>query len=194
MSAIPDSTLADSERLIADLQRQLAECRAERDEALGERDEAQQRLAERTAERDEALQRETATAEVLQVINSSPGDLKPVFDAILDKAHSLCGAEFGSLFRYDGERFRAIASHGVPGALVSRLREGIRANDSRASQQLIAGEPFAHVHDSALEEHAVYRGMDMVSSHRTLLSVPAAEGRRATRNDCRGSIRGAALY
>ena len=56
MSATPDSTLADSEQLVADLKRQLAECRAERDEAL---------------------QRETATAEVLQVINSSPGDLAP---------------------------------------------------------------------------------------------------------------------
>ena len=111
----------------------------------------------------------------MQVINSSPGDLKPVFDAILDKAHTLCGAEFGSLFLYDGEHFRAIASHGVPEALASRLREGI-GNDTRSSQQLIAGEPFAHVHDSALEEHAVYRGMDMVSSHRTLLSVPLRKG------------------
>jgi GAF domain-containing protein len=154
MSATPDSTLANPERLIADLQRQLAECKAERDEAL---------------------QRETATAEVLQVINSSPGNLAPVFHAILDKAHTLCGAEFGSLFLYDGEHFRAIASHGVPEALASRLREGI-GNDSRASQQLIAGEPFAHIHDSALEEHAVYRGMDMVSGHRTLLSVPLRKG------------------
>jgi two-component system, NtrC family, sensor kinase len=64
MSAMPDSTLADPERLIADLQRRLAECRAERDEAL---------------------QRETATAEVLDVINSSRGSLAPVFDAILEK-------------------------------------------------------------------------------------------------------------
>jgi hypothetical protein len=65
MSAMPDSTLATSERLIADLQRQLAECRAERDEAL---------------------RRETATTEVLDAINSSYGDLAPVFDAILEKA------------------------------------------------------------------------------------------------------------
>jgi GAF domain-containing protein len=120
----------------------------------------------------EALEQQTATAEVLQVINSSPGDLTPVFDAILDKAHTLCGAEFGSLFLYDGERFRAIVSHGVPEALASRLREGVGANDSRGSQQLIAGAPFAHIHDSALEEGVVYRGMDMVSNHRTLLSVP----------------------
>jgi GAF domain-containing protein len=123
----------------------------------------------------EALEQQTATAEVLQVINSSPGDLTPVFDAILEKAHSLCGAEFGSLFLYDAEHFRAIASHGVPEALASRLREGI-GNDSRASQQLIAGEPFAHIRDSALEEHAVYRGMDLVNSHRTLLSVPLRKG------------------
>jgi class 3 adenylate cyclase len=123
----------------------------------------------------EALDQQTATAEVLQVINSSPGNLAPVFDAILDKAHTLCGAEFGSLFLYDGEHFRAIASHGVPEALASRLREGI-GHDTRASQQLIAGEPFAHIHDSALEEHAVYRSMDVVSSRRTLLSVPLRKG------------------
>src|SRR5215831_12636582 len=124
----------------------------------------------------EALEQQTATAGVLGVINSSPGDLAPVFDAILDKAHTLCGAEFGSLFLYDGEHFRAIASHGVPEALASRLREGVGADESRSHEQLIAGAPFAHIHDTALEERTLYRCMDMVSSRRTILAVPLRKG------------------
>jgi GAF domain-containing protein/nitrogen-specific signal transduction histidine kinase len=133
MSATPDSTLANPEQLIADLERQLAECRAERDEA-------QRQLAERTIERDEAHGQQTATAEVLGVINASPGDLAPVFDAMLERAMRLCEAAFGVLMTWDGERFHRVAWQGVPIALAEGFREALTPTPGTAIERLVRGE------------------------------------------------------
>src|SRR4051812_26721667 len=132
MSAIPDSTLADPKELIADLQRQLAE--------------VQRLLDQRTAERDEALAQQAATAEVLQVINSSPGDLQLVFDAMVEKALHLCEAALGSLLRSDGDFSRRAAIRISPRSWAERTQP-IPPFPGSALERLTRGEPFAMIED-----------------------------------------------
>jgi hypothetical protein len=74
--------------------------------------DATERIALLTRERDEALQQQTATAEVLRIISSSPGELGPVFNAVIEIATRLCGAEVGTLALYDGSGFGGAAVYG----------------------------------------------------------------------------------
>jgi GAF domain-containing protein/nitrogen-specific signal transduction histidine kinase len=141
MSATPDSTFTNSERVIADLQRKLAEREAE--------------LAECKGERDEALEQQTATAEVLQVINSSLSDLAPVFEAILDKATRLCDFAFSILWTYDGNAFHAVTMDRVPPRYAEYLaRQAIvpPPDAEGAFSQFIAGRDLLHIDDVAATE------------------------------------------
>jgi two-component system, NtrC family, sensor kinase len=69
-----------------------------------------------TRERDEALERETATAEVLRLISKSPGNLEPVFAAMLEKAVRICDASFGNIYQWNGETGHLIATYNNPTA------------------------------------------------------------------------------
>ncbi|MGB6541216.1 MAG: GAF domain-containing protein [Xanthobacteraceae bacterium] len=96
----------------------------------------------------EALEQQTATSEVLQVINSSRGNLAAVFDAMLEKAMRVCGAAFGVLATYDGKTFRTASMQGVSDAY-ARYRKGNPPayGSGTGPMRILAGEPVVHVAD-----------------------------------------------
>ncbi|MBN9085565.1 MAG: GAF domain-containing protein [Reyranella sp.] len=103
----------------------------------------------------EALERQTATAEVLQVINTSPGSLEPVFGAMLEKAMHLCEAAFGIFGRFDGQLFEPAADLGVPAELIATTRQIQSPPPNSGLGRLAAGESVVQLVDLANTD--VYR-------------------------------------
>jgi class 3 adenylate cyclase/putative methionine-R-sulfoxide reductase with GAF domain len=127
-------------------------------------------LTERTADLTEALQQQTATSEVLQVISSSPGDLKPVFAALLERATQLCDAAFGTLWLRNGEQFHATALHGAPPAYAEIARKPACPLPSNPLGRMLRGERLIVSADVADEEP--YRAGDPV--RRALVDLAGA--------------------
>jgi GAF domain-containing protein len=118
-------------------------------------------LRQRTDDLTESLEQQTATSEVLRVISSSPGELEPVFQAMLENATRLCEAKFGTMFRFDGALFHLAAQFGTPPKLAEHQRQ-------RGSIQALPGS----ILDRATRtKHVVYTADDAAET------VPGASAR-----------------
>jgi GAF domain-containing protein len=104
-------------------------------------------------ERYEALEQQKATAEVLRIISSSPGQLEPVFQAMLENATRICDATFGVLYRYDNEAFDAVAHFGVPPALAefNRRRRLFQPDAGTALNRLLRTKEVIRIADDLAE-------------------------------------------
>jgi len=126
----------------------------------------------------ESLQEQTATSEVLQVISSSPGDLQPVFAAMLEKAVRICDAKFGNIYRCDGDTFHLVATHNTPAAFAeARRRSPFRANLETPFGRMIATKTAIQVANLAAEQVYTERNPWTVAGVelggvRTILAVP----------------------
>jgi len=127
----------------------------------------------------EALEQQAATSEVLRVISSSPGDLKPVFQAMLENATRICEAKFGILWLREGDGFRSVALHNVPPAYAEqRQREPvIRPGPGTGLGRVAKTKQVIHVADVRAEAAYIERDPLRVSTvelggYRTVLDVP----------------------
>jgi two-component system NtrC family sensor kinase len=123
----------------------------------------------------EVRQQQAATAEILKVINASKGDPAPVFDIILEKAHSLCDVAIGSLQLYDGDHIRAVAVRGMTVAFEEFLRHGYRVTDRL--RQGFSPDRAAHSADlvqvlARMPDLAVIRAAVELGGIRTALTIP----------------------
>ncbi len=126
-------------------------------------------LQAKNADLTEALEQQTATANILRVISSSPTDVQPVFDTIVRSAVQLCGASFGVLHRFDGEQLHIVA-HDVTAEVLESLRQAypMRPSHSQASGRAILTRAVAEIPD--VLEDAEYRVN--LAAGRSLLAVP----------------------
>jgi PAS domain S-box-containing protein len=127
----------------------------------------------------ESLKQQTATADVLRVISSSPGDLEPVFSAMLENAIRICDATFGNIYRYDGEGLHLVAWHNTPAALVEdRKCSPYRPSSTTPTGRALASKATVHVLDAVVEPaYAEERDPGMVAvvelgGMRTYVVVP----------------------
>jgi GAF domain-containing protein len=141
-------------------------------------DQRTRELAETQTRLSEALERQTATSEVLQVISGSPGDLQPVFQALLANATRICAAKFGILFRFNDGAAVPAATLGVPEPLMTFFERGpIRPSGSAPITRVARTKQIVHVADFSREQAYIERNAMAVAGVeiggiRTLLVVP----------------------
>jgi GAF domain-containing protein len=127
----------------------------------------------------QSLEQQTATADVLRVISSSPGELEPVFQAMLENATRICEAKFGNLLLYDGDAFRLTAVYGAPPAWAEEYRRNpvFRPSPDVPLGRVAAKKQVVHVADAAREpsyvagDPAIVPLVDIAGA-RSLLVVP----------------------
>ena len=125
----------------------------------------------------ELLQQQTATADVLKVISSSPGNLEPVFQAILASATQICQAGFGTLNLYEDGAYRSVALHNPPPQFKTRLGEIIHPHPDSGLAHVARTKQIAHIEDIRTQKpylegnEAVVKLADLAGA-RTLLIVP----------------------
>ena len=134
-------------------------------------------LRQRTDDLSEALEQQTATSEVLSVISSSPGELKPVFETILANAVRICEATFGNLYLRDGEVFRIAAAHNTPPPLLEHRRRVPLQRPTSAFGRMVRTKQVVHVADLLADPRYAEREPEVVTGVelggiRTLLIVP----------------------
>jgi GAF domain-containing protein len=135
-------------------------------------------LKQRTADLSESLEQQTATSEVLKVISSSPGELEPVFEIMLQNAVRLCEATFGNVYRWDGDALYLAGTHNTPPALVeARRRSPYRPVGNTPFERVISAKKTLHIIDATADESYIQRLPSMVTGVelggiRTFVEVP----------------------